>query len=304
MQLNPLRKRHSKNVRSLRATLVDVSARDGLQSLSRVLPAVNRALWVRRVLEAGVDGAEAGSMVSAVKVPQMADTDRMAPLLADLSNRVWVLVPTVLGVERAAGAGFQNIVCVISATEAHSRANLGRSRAEALAELGRMGQLAAARGLRARVAVSVAWGDASETAAAAAGKTASLADEARRMGFTEITLCDTSGMAGPTDVAALIDAVAGAYPPEAVGLHLHDSRGLGKANVAAALERGVLRFDASLGGIGGCPFLPGAPGNLDLEELVRFLMDQGVTTGVDLKRLAEARRACMADLGNLSGPAT
>jgi hydroxymethylglutaryl-CoA lyase len=304
MEHDPLRKRQHGSPLALRAILVDVSARDGLQSLPRVLPAVNRASWVRRILETGVGGAEAGSMVSASRVPQMADTDKMPPLLQGCLDRVWVLVPNARGLERASKAGFQNIVCVISATEAHSRANLGRSMAESLAELGRMGQLAAAQNLRARVAVSVAWGDVSETGAATAGKTASLAAEARRMGFAEITLCDTAGMAGPKDVTALIDAVAGMYPPEAVGLHLHDSRGLGKANVAAALERGVLRFDASVGGIGGCPFLPGAPGNLDMEELARFLMDQGVSTGVDLERLALARRACMADLGDAAGPAT
>ncbi len=294
-QANSLRKLFESAPPSV--TVVDVSARDGLQAVPVVLAPEVRARWIRQVLETGVPEVEAGSFVHPGRVPQMARTDRVVKALEPWRERIWVLVPNLRGVEEAVEAGCPNVVCLVSATETHSLANLGRPVARVLDELRAMAREIDRAGMRARVALSVAWLDPVE-GPVPPERVLALCRELLDMGFREITLCDTVGGASPRAVAELVTAAASHVPLEGLGVHLHDPFGTAPAAVLAAWLAGVARFDAALGGLGGCPVLPRPEGNLDMETLVRLLEGAGATTGVDLEGLAEARRACLQALAS------
>ncbi|WP_169709390.1 beta/alpha barrel domain-containing protein [Deferrisoma camini] len=276
-------------------TLVDVSARDGLQSVPAVLPPAERARWVAEVLDAGVPEAEVGSFVHPRRVPQMAGTAEVVRELGTHAERAWVLVPNRRGLEDALAAGARNVVCLLSATQAHSRANLGRPIEEVLRELGPMAEAAAGAGVRMRLALSMAWADPVE-GPVPEERVVALCRAARDLGFSELTLCDTLGGASPVEVAARVRAVAEVVPLESLGVHLHDPVGTAGAAAFAAWLAGVRRFDGSLGGLGGCPALDEPEGNQDLEELAALFRTLGVDTGVDGDRLAEAARANRARL--------
>ena len=281
-----------------RVTLVDVSARDGLQAFPRTLPPARRAEWIRRVLEAGVPEVEAGSFVRADRIPQMAGTAEVLARLRDHADRLWVLVPNPKGLEEAAAAGARNVVCLASATERHSRANLGRSVDDVLRQLEAMAARIQALGLRARVSVSVVWGEPEEPAPLET--VLRICSSAHALGFSGVTLADTVGRAGPRAVVERVEAVAETVPVSSLGLHLHDASGTALVAAWAAWATGVARFDASLGGLGGCPAVKEPRGNLDLESLVRLLDACGVSTGVDPANLASAARenaALLAEAG-------
>ncbi|WP_461393455.1 hydroxymethylglutaryl-CoA lyase [Deferrisoma sp.] len=269
--------------------LVDVSARDGLQSLPVRLSASARAHWIKRVLESGVPEVEAGSFVHPGKVPQMAGTDEVLARLRGFEPRLWVLVPNAKGLERAVAAGAQNAIFLASATEAHSRANLGRPVAEVLRDLEPMTETARAHGVRVRLAVSMAWTDPVEGPVPEA-RLLELCARAHDLGIHEITLCDTQGGASPLAVAQRVEAVSRVVPLEALGVHLHDPFGTAGAAAWAAWLCGVRRFDGSLGGLGGCPVLETPEGNQDLLELEVLFRGLGVETGVDRERLQAAAR--------------
>ncbi|MBI5440582.1 MAG: hydroxymethylglutaryl-CoA lyase [Deltaproteobacteria bacterium] len=275
-----------------RVTLVDVSARDGLQAEPVVLSPPERAAWLRRILESGVPEAEAGSFVDPRRLPQMARTEEVLAELPDLAERLWVLVPNRRGVERARKAGARNLVLLLSATETHSEANLGRPIASVLEELGPMARTAAEAGLRARLAVSMAWIDPVE-GKVPAGRVGTLCRRARELGIEELTLCDTYGGASPRDVASLLEDVSAVYPLSAVSLHLHDTFGVAAANALTGLLAGVRRFDGSVGGLGGCPFAPGSRGNVPIEDLSYLFESIGAATGVDGDALRRARSECL-----------
>ncbi|MEW6487274.1 MAG: hydroxymethylglutaryl-CoA lyase [Thermodesulfobacteriota bacterium] len=279
-----------------RAAVVEVSARDGLQAVSQALSPARRAAWIRRLLDAGVPEAEAGSFVHPGRVPQMAGAAQVLKILQPYAERLWVLVPNRRGLEEALAAGARNLVCMVSATETHSRANLGRTVSQVLADLGALARDAHAAGARTRIAVSMAWIDPDE-GAVAPERVVWLVRELGDAGFRELTLCDTYGGASPRAVAGLVEAVAPDFPPTQVGLHLHDTFGVAAANTLAGLAAGVRRFDGSIGGLGGCPFAPGARGNADMGHLAYLLHSLGVETGIDRPALARAATECLAELG-------
>lgn len=276
-------------------TVVDVSARDGLQSLPIALPPERRAAWVRALLAAGVPEVEAASFVSPARVPQMAGAAELLSALSDEVERLWVLVPNRRGAEEALAAGARNVVCVLSATESHSRANLGRPVATVLAEVAETVRALHAAGARARAAVSMAWVDPDE-GEVSADRVIDLGRSLHEMGFRELTLCDTHGGASPRAVAGLVEELTPLFAPTSIGLHLHDTFGMAAASALAGLLAGVRRFDGSLAGLGGCPFAPGAAGNLDTELLVRLLHGVGAQTGISPHSLREARATCLAML--------
>lgn len=281
--------------------MVDVSARDGLQSQPQALPPEVRARWIALLLEAGIPEVEVGSFVSARRVPQMARTDQVFARLASFGDRLWALVPNLRGLEAALACGARNVVCLASATETHSRANLGRPVTAVLQGLEGLARRAADAGARCRVAVSMAWVDPTE-GEVPVERTAGLCRSLHDLGFSEITLCDTYGAAPPRAVAELLEAIAGCYPAERVGLHLHDTFGVASANTLVGLLEGVSRFDASVGGLGGCPFAPGARGNMDAEHLLCLLEGLGVETGVGREALGSAARQCLTFLDGGEDP--
>lgn len=272
------------------AVITEVAPRDGLQSVDKALDPARRAQLVTLLLEAGFPEVEAGSFVNPSVVPQMAGTAEVFGMLAEgARKRAFALIPNMRGLEQALDAGVMNVLLVASATETHSKANLGRPVDRVFGDLEKITDRALKEGLKVRTALSVAFVDPSE-GIVPAGAVAALVSRFKKMGIAEITLCDTHGGATPREVNALLGEIEGIYGPESVGLHMHDTFGFASANVHAGLMRGVARFDSSVNGLGGCPFLPGSRGNMNSADLVRFLNGMGVDAGVRLENVNDAAR--------------
>jgi hydroxymethylglutaryl-CoA lyase len=281
-------------------TIVEVGPRDGLQNEPGVVPTEAKVRYAAALARAGIERIEATAFVHPKWVPQMADAEAVvAGLAADSGTgraRFSALVPNRRGLERALAAGVREVAVVVSATESFNRANLNAATDATHAEIAAVVGAAAAAGVRARAYLSVAFvcpyeGTVEPSRAAAA---------ARRLhdaGVFEVALSDTIGAAAPRGVAQLLDAVAPHIPIERIALHLHDTRGTALPNVLRALDRGVGVFDASAGGIGGCPYAPGAAGNLATEDLLFLLDGMGIATGVSLEGVLAASRGLEAALG-------
>jgi len=283
--------RHPRRVR-----VVEVGPRDGLQNESAVVPLEQRVEFVTRLAACGLPAIEAGAFVREDRVPQMAGTDelfrRLAPLIRDggASGTVLsALVPNRRGMERALACGVPEVAVFTAASDAFARRNINMDVAESLARFRDVLAMAAEHGRRVRAYVSTAWW------CPYAGRVAP--DAVRRvsaalaeMGCYEIALSDTIGAATPDEVAALIDLVGRDVPRNRLAVHLHDTRGTALANVLAALEAGVATVDAAAGGLGGCPYAPGASGNLATEDLLYMLHGMGIETGADLDGVAAVSR--------------
>jgi isopropylmalate/homocitrate/citramalate synthase len=278
--------------------IVEVGPRDGLQNEGARLPADEKAAFIRRLAASGIGAIEVGAFVRPDRVPQMADTDEVllrvgAPAGVALS----ALVPNRTGMERAIACGLRDVAVFTAASESFTRRNINMTVEQSLARFGDVLALAADRGIRVRAYVSTAWWCPYE-GRVAPDAAARLAVRLFDMGCREISLGDTIGAATPVEVAALLDRLAAEVPLAALAVHFHDTRGTALANVLAALLQGVTTVDAAAGGLGGCPYAPGASGNLATEDLVYMLHGMGVETGVDLNRLAEASRPLAPLLGH------
>jgi isopropylmalate/homocitrate/citramalate synthase len=271
-----------------RVTVVEVAARDGLQNEPRTLPAETKVRLIEMLAEAGLPVVEATSFVSPRAVPQLADADQVLAGLHRLPGvRYPVLVPNARGLERAQAAGAREIAVFTAASEAFSEANIGMTVEQSLREFRPLVEQALAAGMWVRGYVSTAFGCPYQGAVkpSEVGRVAvRLAD----MGCQEISLGDTIGVGVPEQVPEVLRPVTASVPVERIALHLHDTGGLAIRNVAAGLELGVRVFDSSAAGLGGCPFAPGAPGNLATETLLEFLHGQGLETGVDVEAVRAA----------------
>lgn len=269
--------------------ITDVSPRDGLQNQAVQLATSAKLELVRLLAAAGVTSVEAASFVSPRAVPQMADAGELLPLLnAALPGlRSSVLVPNLKGLERAHQAGAREIAVVLSATDTMNRKNINMGLDEAIEASEQTLARAHSLGLATRAYIAVAF----ECPFEGATPPERVLDLARRMlaaGAAEIVIADTIGAASPADVRQLMTALQMVVPVDQLAIHLHDTRGMAVANAFAALEAGIRRFDASAGGIGGCPFAPGAAGNLATEDLVLMAETSGYGTGIDLDGLLAA----------------
>lgn len=272
-------------------TIIDVTARDGLQDASAFVPIEAKRELLQGIRDAGILTAEAASFVHPRWVPMLPDAEEVMAFAKTLPEVEWIaLVPNLRGMERAvAGGGMGAVTVVCSASEEHNRANLNRSRQETLDDLSRVVALAHRHGIRVRGAVSTSF-DCPFVGKVPLADVLWVTESYLAMGVDEISVADTIGTANPrmvTERISAINAVRGTVP---VSLHLHDRFSWGLANVAVALEQEVRRLECALGGLGGCPFAPGAAGNLDAERLIPFLTAQGIETGVDLDRLGQVRR--------------
>lgn len=278
-----------------RVAIVEVGPRDGLQNEPRVLPPPARARFVDLLADAGVTAIEVAAFVSPSRVPQMAGA---ADVFAAIAHRPGVrysaLVPNLTGFERAAAAGATEVAVAAAASETFSQRNINQSIGEALRGYGEVCARASAAGIRVRAYVSTAIACPYEGPTPPA-RVADLCRALVDLGVFEVAVSDTIGVATPRQIAAVVEAVAARVPIESVALHLHDTRGTALANVYAALQMGIRTFDASCGGLGGCPYAPGASGNLATEDLVYFLDELGMATGISLDGLVEASRY-MADV--------
>jgi len=269
-----------------RVKIVEVGPRDGLQNEAAVVPASVKIELVDRLAAAGLPVVEAGSFVSPKWVPQMADSDAVFHGIARHSTTSYpALVPNMKGLDAALAAGVEEVAIFVSASEGFSQKNIACSRAESLERLAPVAKRALGLGLRVRGYVScvagcpydgpVPFGDVVTMAAALAG-----------MGCYEISLGDTIGVGSAWQIRNLIEAVAGSVPIENIAMHFHDTYGQGVANVLASLEEGISVFDSSVAGLGGCPYAPGASGNVATEDVLYLVHGMGIETGVDLDAVA------------------
>ncbi|TMV04292.1 hydroxymethylglutaryl-CoA lyase [Ruegeria sediminis] len=265
--------------------LTEVSPRDGLQNERTPFPTSKKVELVERAIEAGLKRFEVTSFVSPRAVPQLADAEEV---LKDLGAREGILfqalVPNERGAERAARTCVQEWVCFLSATESHSQANSNCSVDEAIARFEPVRELAVAEGRRPVAAMAAAFGCPFE-GVTPTDQVLRVARALHDMGFDELKLGDTIGTATPSQIETVVSALRSALPDLSLVLHLHDTRGLSLANVMMGLSLGITRYESSLGGIGGCPFAPGATGNVATEDLVHFLHAEGHETGVDFESL-------------------
>jgi len=273
----------------------DVGPRDGLQSIGANIATDDKVRLVTELDQAGIKRLEIGSFVSRRAVPQMADTAEVVAATAGVRARREVLVVNTRGAHDALQSGVEQLVVVVAASDRFSRANVRQSTAEALATAGEITSIAEGRALVV-ADIATAFGCAYE-GAVSHHRVVTVAESLRSFGIDEITLCDTNGYAAPADVRRLVGVVAGEIGAVTLGLHFHNTRGLGLANVCAGLDAGVRLFDASVGGIGGCRFSPGATGNIATEDLVHLLEISGLATGIDLDRLTATARWLEGVLG-------
>jgi hydroxymethylglutaryl-CoA lyase len=274
-------------------SLREVGPRDGLQNEDPV-PTAAKIELINSLAQTGVARIEAVSFVRAEAIPQMADADQVwQGITRPDSVRFSALTPNLRGARRALGAGVDELEAVVSASDTHNRKNVNRSTGESLDDIARIIDEAHQHGASCQVVVATAWGCPYE-GDVPASRVLALAGRAVADGADSISFGDTTGMATPRRVAELVGGFRSQHPDTPLNLHFHNTRGTGLANVLAALELGVDDFDASVGGLGGCPYAPGATGNIATEELVHMVEDMGVATGVDLAAMigaaAEAER--------------
>lgn len=268
----------------------EVGPRDGLQSVERVMPLEAKKAWIAAEAAAGVKEIEVGSFVPPKLLPQMADTAEVVAFARTIPDlRVVALVPNARGAENAAKAGVHAMSIPFSMSETHSIKNVRKDHPAMIAEIRAAGEIAREHGVHFEVGLATAFGCTLE-GAVSEDQVVRLAEAAMEAGAMEVGLSDTTGYADPAQIRRLVRKVKAAVGAENLDtLHLHNTRGLGLANVVAGLEEGITTFDASLGGLGGCPFAPGASGNIVTEDLVLMLNAMGCSTGIDLEKLLEVR---------------
>ncbi|MDQ1285755.1 MAG: hydroxymethylglutaryl-CoA lyase [Thermodesulfobacteriota bacterium] len=280
-------------------TIQEVSMRDGLQNEPVILTPVQRINVIEALANAGLSHIQIGSFVNPRVVPQMAGTEIVVQGLSHLQERVAmsVLILSEKGLEIAVEHDVRYIEIYVSASDTHSRRNTNISVADAIKKASRMIRRSQTAGIHVTAGVMCAFGCFFEGAVPQV-IVQQMVHEFLESGSSEIALADTTGMAVPDDVESLVNLLSRMVPVDCVSLHLHDTRGMGMSNLKAGLQAGVRKFDASVGGLGGCPFIPGATGNIDTFYVVEFLETAGFTTGVNLEKLRTAGRALKSILSS------
>ncbi len=273
-----------------RVTVCEVGPRDGLQMAHTRMQTAVKIRWIEALAASGLPEIEVGSFVPARVIPQMADTDEIVRAVKGLPTIIVALAPNLKGAQLAAAAGARRISVPVSVSEGHSRANTNRSTAEAISEVARIAAWIKGTGttLELEGALSTAFG-CSIDGVVPERRVVETAAALVEAGADMVALADTVGYAHPAQIRSVVRAVRSAVGHRLEGLHLHDTMGLGIANALAGLEEGIRCFDSSLAGLGGCPYAPGASGNIVTEDLVFMLESMGMQTGIDLDRLLEAR---------------
>ncbi len=269
-------------------TIVEVGPRDGLQNEKASITTRDKIEFVNRLSDANLRVIEVSAFVSPKWVPQMADASEVFEGIARRpGTRYTALVPNLAGLDRALAARVDEIAVFAAATETFSRKNINQGVEESLAAYKHVIDRAAAAGLRVRGYLSTAFGCPYEGAVAPA-RVAVLTERLLAMGVFEVAISDTIGIAHPGQIPAVLEPVLARVPADRLGLHFHDTRGTALANVLAALRFDIATFDAAAGGLGGCPYAPGAAGNLATDDLLYMLNGLNVETGVSLEKLSEA----------------
>ena len=271
--------------------ICEVGPRDGLQIAKTRMSTDAKVAWIAAMASAGVREIEVGSFVPPRVIPQMADTEEVVRRSLEIPGlTVIALAPNLRGAQNAYNTGAHKISVPVSVSEGHSRANLNRTPAESVAEMARLMEWVKAQPRRMEViaGASTAFGCSIDGVVPTA-KVVEVTTGLAKAGVDKIMLADTVGYGHPAQIKEVVRAVRDAIGPVLYGLHLHDTMGLGLANALAGLEEGIRAFDSCLGGLGGCPYAPGASGNVVTEDLVFMLESMGFATGIDLPKLLEAR---------------
>jgi len=280
-----------------RVTICEVGPRDGLQNEARNVPTPDKIRLIEALSETGIQRMEATSFVAPKWIPNLADAGEV---LGGIRRRPGVsyaaLIPNLKGLERALAARVDEAVIFLSASESHSRKNINKGIAEALETYREVAGAVEQAGLRLKAAISTSFGcpyEGDVDPSAVIGIAAALVE----MGVDEVGVADTTGMANPRQVFDLLSHLARHVPIEMISLHFHDTRGTALANVLAGLQAGVTIFDASVGGLGGCPYAKDATGNVATEDLVHMLHEMGIETGIDLPKLIACAKLAQSFVG-------
>lgn len=271
-----------------KATLVEVGPRDGFQNVKTPIATEDKLAIIRQLIKSGVRQMEITSFVNPKWVPQMGDAAEVAETIlreAPEDFRAIALAPNPRGVENALKAGLKDITYVVSASESHNKHNVNRTIGESLGQIKDV--VAEHPDVNFRVSLSVAFGCPYE-GDVPRERVLRILDRLYSFGIREIVLCDTVGVANPQQVAAMVEAVQALHGDFVLGLHFHDTRGMGIANVLAGLLSGVEIFETCLGGLGGCPFAPGSAGNTSTEDMLGMWNAMGIESGIDLDEFLKA----------------
>lgn len=282
------------------ATLIEVGPRDGFQAEARTLPTEIKVEAITALMDAGIHDIQIASFVHPTWVPQMADAEAVCAAVPRRPGVVRTgLALNVRGVERAAAAGVDAVDVSISTNDAHSQRNAGMDVDGARSSMREMIRLGKDAGLQVRAGLQCVWGCGSD-GQTALERVLEMATEILDAGADQLSLADSTGQANPVTLARTLEAIVplASSADVPVVLHLHDTRGAGLANVVEGLRHGVTRFDTALGGMGGCPFIPGATGNIPTEDTASLLEGMGVATGVDASAVAAVSRRLEAFLGH------
>lgn len=285
-----------------RVEVYEVGPRDGLQNELRTLATPDKARLIGALIDAGLKRIEVSSFVSPRWIPQLADAEKLISMLPQREDVLFTaLVPNLKGLERARDTGLHEAAVFLSVTESHSQKNINKSVAEAISTAREVAVAARAAGMRVRCYLSTVWGCPYEGLTPVA-RVVEVVKQLADIGFYQLSLGDTIGVGTPGQTAELITEMTKLLKLEQIALHLHDTRGTALANALVGLSMGITTFDASIGGLGGCPYAPGAAGNLATEDLVYMLHGMGVETGINLDRLVEAGELAQELIGRkLSG---
>ncbi|WCK53098.1 hydroxymethylglutaryl-CoA lyase [Aneurinibacillus sp. Ricciae_BoGa-3] len=278
-------------------TIFEVGPRDGLQNEKEMIQTEVKIELIERLVRAGVKKIEATSFVNPKWIPQLSDSKEVATKIRREEGVVYsALVPNVRGLERAREAGIQEIAIFMSSSESHNKNNINKSIDETFPVLREVAEVAHAKGMRVRGYVSTAFGCPFEGEVPLAS-VVKVTEQLLNMGVYEVSIGDTIGVGNPREVKQSFSSLISLFGSDKLAGHFHDTKGMGLANVYAALEAGIRTFDSSIAGLGGCPYAPGASGNISTEDLVNMLHQMGLHTGIELEKLAAAGKFMERVLG-------
>jgi hydroxymethylglutaryl-CoA lyase len=268
--------------------IVEVSPRDGLQNEKKIISTEDKLQLIQELVNAGYKDIEVTSLVRPSWIPQLADGDKVLRNLPKTDDvRFWALIPNRKGMERALNVGVKNVATFMSASQTHNRKNLNRTQEESLENIRVVTEMALDEGAKVRAYLSTVFGCPYEGKVDIA-RSVEMTQRLLALGVEEISLGDTTGMGDPVLVKKILSAMKkAAIPMEKLALHMHDTQGTGLANVLAGFQEGIRIFDGSTAGVGGCPYAPGASGNVATEDMLNMFHKMGLSTGVDLPKAAE-----------------